>query len=412
MNSINEPGSHATARVTRRILLVRWGRANIHDYVLASLLFRAGFEVEFALLKLRTADNYPLSVEIEAEARDVFRVHLFHHGILDRILYKLDTLLRRAFRLRSPALFIGLSAPKKLRRVILANDFDHVIAIEQHALYWVSRAIPGCSDLLTYYNLEVLLQNEGPHSPQMLCLLAHEQSLFRSWLQRLLIQDFPRQQAILSRNGDKHTLDQICRLPLPVLGDRFKNCSKNFFRKHLDIPDNSRIVLYFGAVYAERQLDELVKAFRTVPKEKFTLVLHGSPAMSQLVTRDDSNVFISQGFVPLDQLNTVIGSCDVGLALYDTSIANTRHTAFSSEKITRYLQCGKPFIAFRSESFEHLRNKYRCCELIESIHSLPDAVVTILDAYDCYSAEAFRAFEAEYSESVAIPKLAAFFGNV
>ena len=93
-----------------------------------------------------------------------------------------------------------------------------------------------------------------------------------------------------------------------------------------------------------------------------------------------------------DELDDMVASADVGIALYDNDKLNTRFTAYSSEKIVTYLRCGVPFIGFDNESYRDLKQRYDCCALIGNIDELVDAAASRLRNREHHSKEARRAY--------------------
>ena len=197
---------------------------------------------------------------------------------------------------------------------------------------------------------------------------------------------------------------------LPVNIDGKKQLRRSgFFEKRLGLDPKKRVALYFGSVYGdERKIDSLCREFEKSVFPDRVLVLHGSHEFRQMLPKDTLNIRVSEQLVPMDSLDEVVSSCDIGIALYDQRFANTRLTAFASEKITRYLQCGKPFVAFRNESTESLRNLSCCCELITDITELNDAITRIMSDYDSYAQEAWRAYDEFFDQDALVPPLKKF----
>ena len=59
--------------------------------------------------------------------------------------------------------------------------------------------------------------------------------------------------------------------------------------------------------------------------------------------------------------------------------------------------CGLPVIAFDSGNLRTLMSAHRCGELIDSVDQVPEAARKILDRYDQYRLDAYRAFEEFYN---------------
>jgi hypothetical protein len=98
-----------------------------------------------------------------------------------------------------------------------------------------------------------------------------------------------------------------------------------------------------------------------------------------------------------EEIENLISSADIGIALYKTTNANDRLVAFSSSKTAYYTQCGIPMIAFETESFKKLVNSYQCVELINTINEIPQKVRKILENYDMYRQQSFSAYQRFYN---------------
>jgi hypothetical protein len=154
-------------------------------------------------------------------------------------------------------------------------------------------------------------------------------------------------------------------------------------------------MLYFGAVYSERYLAEIAEHFNGYLDDSWVLVLHGPHKFLHVRTSD--RIKTSNKLLNYDEVDLIINSATIGLALYDNSWPNTRYTAFSSEKIARYLHAGVPFIAFRNESYEKLKEEYNCCELLTDMKDLTTATENVMKDYSIYQANCYNAFERYYN---------------
>jgi glycosyltransferase involved in cell wall biosynthesis len=220
----------------------------------------------------------------------------------------------------------------------------------------------------------------------------------------LIIQDQMRLDAFLNR--DEYRDLHVFFIPVSIPGNVIEGKSRYLHDKFKLLPEQ-KIILYFGAVYQERKIDQLVEAFDKIRDPNLIMVLHGGrvkfpdPGTSP-------NIRISDQRIEYHQLHLLISSATIGIALYDISWPNTRLTAFSSEKIARYLQAGVPFIAFGNESYWKLKNEFDCCELIWDTTGLADAITTILNNYKYYRSNCFKAYEKYYNITNTIKPLTRF----
>ncbi len=140
------------------------------------------------------------------------------------------------------------------------------------------------------------------------------------------------------------------------------------------------------------------------------LVLHGliDPYIKNLAENTD-DVIISDEIVPFDQQWKIAASSKIGIAIYDNFIENDRLTAFSSAKIALYCQSGIPFIALKNENYLKLQNKFDCCYLIDDLSQFFYGVDKIMNKYEYYRQNAFKAFDQVYNFNIYFDKLDEFF---
>ena len=163
-------------------------------------------------------------------------------------------------------------------------------------------------------------------------------------------------------------------------------------------------VLFFGGLWSQvflQRLLELSAAFR----DDQVLIIRGGRGDARPASMAGNKVDISTLAIPFNRINSVIATADVGLALYPIDEPNSRCSAFASEKVARYLQCGLPFIAFRNEDYAFLQSETGCCELVTDYAEVPQAVNRIVDNYDQYCSGAANAFARFYSRDKTAPEL-------
>jgi hypothetical protein len=107
-------------------------------------------------------------------------------------------------------------------------------------------------------------------------------------------------------------------------------------------------------------------------------------------------VIFSFDFFLEAEILRMVASSHIGIALYETKIANDRLVAFSSSKMANYALCGIPVIAFDTDSFMQLMKTHRCGGLIRSVDEIPESVHRIRSIDEKYERDAHVAFEQFY----------------
>jgi glycosyltransferase involved in cell wall biosynthesis len=141
-------------------------------------------------------------------------------------------------------------------------------------------------------------------------------------------------------------------------------------------------------------------------------VMHGYIDSDDVRLLSDKDAFpgvvLSTALVPEEELQEIIASASVGVVFYGDEVANSRLTAFASEKLARYLQAGVPIIAFDMGNYRVLMDRFACGRLITAMEELPIAVDTIFADYERFSANALAAFNEIYSFDANFEKVARF----
>lgn len=376
---------------TTRILIVREGDFFIHVQQLAEWLLRKGLEVE--VLQSANGEPEPLYRDlIEATQRLSIPCHL----VQDRASWVERRLVALAFRLRGVTK-LGVITPYKIRaaRRALAGrgPFDVVIAYDPPSLFLACQLFPKDYNKIVDYSLEV--SDESHRDFQT----SRTNRSFRYFeravlpqLGALMIQDRFRAQVLLRHVPNTERVRTIF-FPVAVNGAAVPSNSRS--RPRYGLPPRGTVdarVLFFGGLWSEKLLRELEAVSHRLRDDQ-TLVIQGGRGTVKAPLADTGKLLISTRPVPFNQVNDVIASADIGLAIYPDDEANSRYTAFSSEKVARYLQCGLPFIAFHNEDYAYLQSETGCCELVRSYGEIPQAINTILDNYDRYHRGAGAAFE-------------------
>jgi hypothetical protein len=279
--------------------------------------------------------------------------------------------------------------------IVGQSHYVCLVGIEKSGLIWAGLLSQLYECPLIYYSLELYIEDH----PQLYQFyhLRNAEKKFHQLCCATIVQDKSRADALLESNGATHA--DALYYPVSVRGDAVREKSK-FLHNFLHVADDKKILLYFGSMYESRFVTDIVRMAENLDDE-FVLVCHGwGPKkyvtyLRSIVKRN--NVLFSLDLVNEGKISELVSSADMGLALYATTNANDRLVAFSSIKLAYYAQCGLPVIAFASESLQMLMYEHKWGELIDLVDQVPQAVRRIVERYDKYRLEAYRAFEKFYS---------------
>lgn len=169
----------------------------------------------------------------------------------------------------------------------------------------------------------------------------------------------------------------------------------------LSIPAGRKIILYAGSIISWAMCEELASAAATWPND-WALVIHGWGAREYVeevrgACSTPGRLFLSLDVVPHDQLDVLISSADIGVALYrDLSSSHTVISA-ASNKLGHYLKCGLPVIVNDYPSLERLMATYECGVCVSSPREVGQAVQQILEDYQSFRANAILAYQEKYN---------------
>lgn len=283
---------------------------------------------------------------------------------------------------------------------ISKNPYLLLIGIEKKGLIWAGSVAKKLGLPFVYYSLE-LYDEKHPYfynCPNFARIRKAEKFYHRNSI-ATIIQDYDRGIYLLKANGLPVSTTEFWYLPVSVPGPKYQNRT-NYLRDKFKIPQKIPIILYFGLIDEPRDcllLSYLAKTYAGQIK----VIAHGfgkAEFLKKLTDESNHELILSLDMVPEEQIPELISSADLGIVLYRRDCANDILTANSSEKVALFCKVGLPFIAFQSDSYVALRNKFRCCELFNSPHSekIYESIMIILKESECYREEAFKAFGHNY----------------
>lgn len=307
---------------------------------------------------------------------------------------------RRAYHLfRAGYKLIGRHAPfvRLWLRVTRHRDYVCFIGVEPGGLMvatvvGILRRVP-----VVYYNMELLLSAEVKSQYQRLRKLAERWCNARAAL--TLIQDEARAEHMCADNHIPRS--RVMIVPCSAMGPPVLKRS-DYLRGKWSISGRQRILLYTGGLSSWARLLELVQQSTEWPQE-WVLIIHGFPATGQYVAalrqaclQSNGKAILSTDTVPLDELDTLVSSGDIGIALYDNRGANFLHTGSASNKLAQYLKCGLPAIVSDFPSMRAIVETYQCGICVRDESEVAPAAHRILSNYPMFRAKAIRCFEERY----------------
>lgn len=290
------------------------------------------------------------------------------------------------------ALIVSPYLIRKARREFRGRHFDYIIAAGQESLYWAYRTFKKDRHRIIYYNLEIIYKDHPLTADRTWSRIVAFENRILGHIGGVIIQDEFRSKVLL---GGIKGFDPEKRIFFPVSINEPKVTEKGgYFTRKFGLALTAKVVLYYGGIWPGRSLQEVIDATSALGPD-VKVVIHGGRGSFDL-SSGEQHVIVSKDKLLFSEVTDLIASADIGLAFYSADNYNDKYTAYSSEKISRYCQCGKPFIAFENENYLYFKARYDCCVLIREAADLPGAIRTILDNYDHYRENAYRAFDNEF----------------
>jgi glycosyltransferase involved in cell wall biosynthesis len=309
-----------------------------------------------------------------------------------------------------PEKIIDRNILKRSQEIIGASPYYCYIGIEKKGLIWAGMLSEINHCPLVYFSLELYIE-DNPDLYSYYHVLAAERK-YHKLAVATIIQDEPRANVLLRSNCIKQT--NIIYFPVSAKGNTIREKSR-FLHNKLHIDDDKKIILYFGAIDENRKLPHLVRVAKDLD-DGVVLVIHGYGQKKYLnylqSIADKDKVIFSLDFIAEEEIENLISSADIGIALYKTTNANDRLVAFSSSKVAYYMQCGVPMIIFDTESSRELVSSYRCAELIQNANEIPLKARKILENYDLYREQSYVAYQRFYNLDENFSKLIDNFGLI
>lgn len=260
---------------------------------------------------------------------------------------------------------------------------------------------------LVYYSIELYLLDDIRSRFLRLYIARLKKALERLCNRRASFTIIPSdERARLLAVANGISLSQIIVVPNSSLGRAVRQRS-DYLREKFQIPKDRKIILHAGELATSWSMDlELIEATRAWP-EDWVLIFHtrsvkDRDAYSHLFSAaaDNSRIFFSLQPVPYEQLDALVGSADIGIALYRNIGQKVFQMGLSSGKLAQYLKCGLPVVTTDFPSLRRIVEDYRCGICVSDPQEVGQAVSRILAHYDTYSANSVAC----YNELFALEK--------
>jgi|SRR5450432_3549388 len=374
----------------KKVAVLRKGDFYIYAYDLIVELAAHDMEIT-AIVSIDKSEENPIYNDLIKRTHSLVKLNRLYDWP-KRLYFRLKSILNK-FRLSTDNLIVSPYLINKTRRKFKNESFDCIIAIGQESFYWAYKSFKELRHKIIYYNLEVIYKDHpmAISDPTWSRIVSFEQKTL-SRIAGLIIQDPFRADVLLNGIMD---FDKNRIIYFPVCINEPLILSKgDYLFKKFGISSNTFVILYFGGIWPGRFLEDLLNQ-SDILEENMKMVIHGGRG-SYTLKSDKPNIIISTEKLLFSEVTNLISSAHIGLAFYPKNNFNDMYTAYSSEKISRYCQCGIPFIAFENKNYVYFKSKYDCCILIQEMDQLSAAIKEIKSNYTYFKNNAYHAFKEEF----------------
>lgn len=184
-------------------------------------------------------------------------------------------------------------------------------------------------------------------------------------------------------------------------GPRTKTGKTSVLQKLLNLPDNEIIVLHsggFGQWFYSLELSREALSWPDNCRLVFNtshFVEHTDYAKQFSREIQGTKVILNSSPVPFSELDDLIRSADIGIAIYNIDLLGFRGdlVGLASGKVGRYLKNGLPIIVQRLSSFVPFVEQYECGVCVNDLSEINGAISRIMSNYQFYSENALRCYD-------------------
>lgn len=215
-----------------------------------------------------------------------------------------------------------------------------------------------------------------------------------------ITQDWERANSLTAEN--KITSSNIIIVPNGPLGSP-RVTKSNYLQQKFGLVPSCRIILHIGMLCSGVFSLELAEVAAGWPNE-WVLIFHerakrdsSDPYIKRIQQVGKERVLLSLDPVPYDELDNIVCSAHIGVALYRRDIrSDFAHIGSSSGKLGHYLRCGLPVVCIDLPSLSEVINKYQCGICVKDVREIREAMQNIFKNYNLYSSNAVRCYNEVY----------------
>jgi glycosyltransferase involved in cell wall biosynthesis len=292
---------------------------------------------------------------------------------------------------------LGLRGSKFIRYIYSAfsminrRKYHCLIGIDQNGLIVANIIGQLFSIPVIYYSLELFYWKDAlswkSRLKKRLEILGHRQTI------ATIIQDTVRGETLEKEN--RISKAKLIFVPNSFINESYHRTECNYLQRRFVIPKDKRVILMAGGIGDWTMSKKLAQVTHDWPEE-WVLIIHGEGKKDYLDELrplcDGKHVILSDKMVPYTELDELIGSADIGLALYENWHQGIFEMSKASGKIWQYLRCGLPVITMDFPSLVDLIELEDCGICVKNEKEVKVAIDKIFADYKNKSNNAVKCY--------------------
>lgn len=244
-----------------------------------------------------------------------------------------------------------------------------------------------------YHSLEILLRDQV-HGARARLVRAMEVPCARH-AALVVTQDAPRAQLLIDDLGLRS--DRLSIVPNTPFG-AFAGERSHYLRDKFGMPRDVRVVLLSGSLIPEHLALDVIGSVRDWPAG-FVLAVHGwapdptyEAAIREAAARLPGRIYLSFDVLPMDRVDELYSSADIGLAVYRPVDRNYVNIGAAAGKVFGYMRVGTPTIASDLPGLNEIVERTGSGAVVQDVREIPERLVQISARFEEYSKAASKAF--------------------
>ena len=272
-------------------------------------------------------------------------------------------------------------------------EYAHAVGFDQGGVIAAAGLAARKRCPFVYHSLELTLR-EQVHGARGRLVRAIESTCARR--ARIVVTQDRGRAALLVRDL-RLPANRIMIVPNAPLGP-YSGARSNYLRTKFGLPPRTRVVLLSGSLIREHLALEVIESVGDWP-EGFVLAVHGwapqpeyKAAILKAAARWPERVYVSFDVLPVELVDDLYSSADIGLAVYRPIDRNFVYIGAAAGKVFGFMRVGTPTIASDLPGMREIVLATGSGAVVRDVADIPKRLLQIVRSFDDVSRAARAAF--------------------